>query len=139
MASRFCTILFVFILLSINYCTAQFDELCSEYDILTTIAGKGDFDNRGINGWLQEYEGGPATEAELSRPHMAMADAAGNIGYYGAGKVHLRKSGSGIFPVPGWTGEYDWTGYIPFEDMTHLYNPEGGMIVTPNSEPYGSG
>ncbi len=79
MAFQFCTISFAFLLLSINYCCAQFDELCSEYDIITTIAGKGDFDNGGINGWLEEYEGGKATEAELSRPHMAMADAAGNI------------------------------------------------------------
>jgi penicillin amidase len=65
------------------------------------------------------------------------ADIDGNIGYYGAGKVPLRKKGSGIFPVPGHTGEYDWDGYIPFEDMPHIYNPEGGMIVTANAEPHG--
>lgn len=65
------------------------------------------------------------------------ADVEGNIGYYGAGKVPIRKSGSGLFPVPGHTGEYDWTGYIPFEDMPHMYNPEGGMIVTANAEPHG--
>ncbi len=65
------------------------------------------------------------------------ADIDGNIGYYGAGKVPLRKQGSGIFPVPGSTGEYDWNGYIPFEDMPHLYNPKGGLIVTANAEPYG--
>ncbi|MCF6238918.1 MAG: penicillin acylase family protein [Candidatus Marinimicrobia bacterium] len=65
------------------------------------------------------------------------ADVAGNIGYYGAGKVPLRKQGSGIFPVPGSTGDYDWEGYIPFEDMPHIYNPAGGLIVTANAEPYG--
>ncbi len=65
------------------------------------------------------------------------ADVDGNIGYYGAGKVPLRKQGSGIFPVPGNTGEYDWDGYIPFEDMPHIYNPEEGLIVTANAEPYG--
>jgi len=69
--------------------------------------------------------------------NFVYADTAGNIGYYGAGKVPLRKNGSGIFPVPGSTGEYDWVGYIPFEDMPHLYNPPGGMIVTANAEPYG--
>jgi len=68
---------------------------------------------------------------------LSMTDIEGNIGYYGAGKVPLRKSGSGIFPVPGWTGEYDWDGFIPFEDMPHLYNPEGGIIVTANADPYG--
>lgn len=70
--------------------------------------------------------------------NFVFADINGNIGYYGAGKVPLRKNGSGIFPVPGWTGEYDWTGYIPFEDMPHIYNPDGGLIVTANAEPYGA-
>jgi len=65
------------------------------------------------------------------------ADIEGNIGYYGAGKVPLRKQGSGLFPVPGSSGEYDWDGYIPFEDMPHIFNPEGGLIVTANAEPYG--
>ncbi|NQV41475.1 MAG: penicillin acylase family protein [Candidatus Marinimicrobia bacterium] len=69
--------------------------------------------------------------------NFVYADTAGNIGYYGAGKVPIRKSGSGIFPVPGWTGEYDWDGYIPFEEMPHIYNPVGGMIVSANAEPYG--
>jgi len=69
--------------------------------------------------------------------NFVYADVAGNIGYYGSGKVPLRKKGSGLFPVPGSTGEYDWDGYIPFEDMPHIYNPSGGMIVTANAEPYG--
>ncbi|MBC8376155.1 MAG: penicillin acylase family protein [FCB group bacterium] len=68
--------------------------------------------------------------------NFVYADIDGNIGYYGAGKVPIRKSGSGIFPVPGWSGEFDWEGYIPFEDMPHIYNPEGGMIVSANAEPY---
>ena len=69
--------------------------------------------------------------------NFVYADIHGNIGYYGAGKVPIRKSGSGLFPVPGWTGEYDWENYIPFEEMPHLYNPEGGVIVTANAEPFG--
>ncbi|MCF7824870.1 MAG: penicillin acylase family protein [Candidatus Marinimicrobia bacterium] len=69
--------------------------------------------------------------------NFVFADTAGNIGYYGAGKVPIRKKGSGVFPVPGHSGDYDWDGFIPFEDMPHLYNPPGGMIVTANAEPYG--
>lgn len=69
--------------------------------------------------------------------NFVYADKQGNIGYYGAGKVPLRKSGSGLFPVPGRTGEFDWTGYIPFEDMPHLYNPETGLIATANAQPVG--
>jgi len=58
---------------------AQYQELISSYDILSTIAGKGEIDNGGINGWLEVYEGGLAVDAELSRPHFAMADDNNNI------------------------------------------------------------
>lgn len=58
---------------------SQYEEFLNSYDLLSTIAGKGDIDGGGENGWLPQYEGGLATDAELSRPHMAMADAAGNI------------------------------------------------------------
>lgn len=35
-------------------------------------------------------------------------------------------------PSPGWSGEYDWIGYIPFEDLPHDYNPASGQIMTAN-------
>ena len=50
---------------------------------------------------------------------MMFADTAGNIGYYAPGRVPIRKSGDGLTPVPGWSGEYDWTGFIPFEELPH--------------------
>jgi acyl-homoserine lactone acylase PvdQ len=34
--------------------------------------------------------------------------------------------------VPGWTGEYDWDGWVAFEDMPHAYNPEQGYIMSAN-------
>ena len=33
---------------------------------------------------------------------------------------------------PGAEGEYDWQGYVPFEDMPYLYNPPEGYIATAN-------
>jgi penicillin amidase len=36
-------------------------------------------------------------------------------------------------PVPGWTGEYEWRGQIPFEDMPQSRNPEAGFVVTCNN------
>ena len=56
-----------------------FDNLVNSYGILETIAGKGEFGLDGLNNWLPDYEGGPATNANLSRPHFAMGDDAGNI------------------------------------------------------------
>jgi len=47
--------------------------------------------------------------------------------------VPLRQRGDGSIPVPGWTGEYEWTGFIPFEEMPHVVNPPQGVIVTANN------
>ncbi len=61
------------------------------------------------------------------------ADTEGNIAYSFPGKVPIRAKGDGQVPVPGWTGEYEWTGYVPFEDLPHLYNPSQGYIATANN------
>ena len=48
------------------------------------------------------------------------------------GDIPIRANGDGTIPVPGWTDEYEWTGYIPFEELPNLYNPASGLIVTAN-------
>ena len=60
------------------------------------------------------------------------ADVDGNIGYYAAAWVPIRKQGDGSVPAPGSTDDYDWVSYIPFEDLPHSYNPASGMIATAN-------
>ncbi len=65
------------------------------------------------------------------------ADTAGHIGYSLPGKVPIRARGDGSVPVPGWTGEYEWLGYIPFEELPHLYDPAEGFIVTANNRVVG--
>jgi penicillin amidase len=35
--------------------------------------------------------------------------------------------------VPGWTDAYEWTGFIPFEDLPSVTNPPEGYIVTANN------
>ena len=65
--------------------------------------------------------------------NVVYADTAGNIAYSHPGKVPLRARGEGAVPVPGWTGEYEWTGAIPFEELPHVMNPERGYIVTANN------
>jgi len=66
------------------------------------------------------------------------ADRAGNIGYQLAGRVPLRKAGKGATPVPGWTDEYEWTGWIPFEELPHSYNPPQHYMATANNPVVGS-
>ena len=55
------------------------DDIFSLYGNMSTVAGTGTERGSGVSGWNAEMEGGPAIEAELSRPHMAMADVSGNI------------------------------------------------------------
>jgi hypothetical protein len=57
--------------------TENWSEVRAMFSTLSTIAGKGDLDSG--NEWQPGFEGGPAIAAELSRPHMAQADAAGNV------------------------------------------------------------
>ena len=66
--------------------------------------------------------------------NMVYADVYGNIGYYMAGQVPIRARGLGLLPVPGWTGEYEWTGYIPFEELPQDYNPSTGYVVSANNK-----
>lgn len=65
------------------------------------------------------------------------ADAAGNIGYVMAARIPIRKKGHGEMPLPGDTDEYEWTGYIPFDQLPQAFNPESGLIVTANARVVG--
>jgi penicillin amidase len=39
--------------------------------------------------------------------------------------------------VPGWNSEYEWTGWIPFEELPQAYNPAAGFIATANNRVVG--
>jgi penicillin amidase len=66
--------------------------------------------------------------------NMMFADTTGAIGYYAPGRVPIRKAGDGSVPVPGWSGAYDWTGWIPFEDLPHELSPASGILVNANNK-----
>ena len=65
------------------------------------------------------------------------ADTSGNIGYVMAARVPIRKKGHGEIPVPGDTDDFEWTGYIPFDQLPQARNPESGLIVTANARVVG--
>ena len=75
-----------------------------------------------------------AALADFHAPHqnVVYADTAGNIGIVAAGRVPVRRAGDGLYPVPGWTGEHGWTGFIPYAGLPRLFNPAGGRIVNAN-------
>jgi penicillin amidase len=67
--------------------------------------------------------------------NFVFADVDGHIGYYAPGRVPLRAAGDGSRPAEGWTGASEWTGWVPFEQMPHLYDPPEHFIVTANHRP----
>lgn len=75
--------------------------------------------------------------AALSRVNGIMlnfvfADREGNVGWHTSGKLPIRGSGDGTLPLEV-TGEGDnWEGWIPFDEMPHLYNPARGWVGTCN-------
>lgn len=66
------------------------------------------------------------------------ADVKGNIGWYAAGRIPLRRAGDGSEPYAGAADQGDWTGMIPFEELPNLYNPSQGYIVTANQRVVGN-
>ncbi len=69
--------------------------------------------------------------------NFVYADADGNIGYYGAGRIPRRKGGDGSVPADGATGQGEWVGLIPFDELPSVFNPPEAMIVTANSRVVG--
>lgn len=68
--------------------------------------------------------------------NFVFADVDGNIGYHAAGKLPIRRNYSGDVPVDGSSGEFEWDGYIPFDQLPNVYNPPAGLIVTANQNPF---
>ncbi len=66
--------------------------------------------------------------------NVVYADVDGNIGFIAPARVPLRAKGDGWLPVPGWSGDYDWTGYIPFDDLPQALNPPSGRFVSANNK-----
>ncbi len=64
---------------------------------------------------------------------MTYADVEGNIGFQAVGLIPVRPNSDGLLPVPGWTDEYEWSGFVPFEDMPWVKNPSKGYIIAANN------
>lgn len=62
------------------------------------------------------------------------ADKNGNIGYVCATKLPIRTSSSPTLVYDGSTDEFDWKGYVPYEEMPKLFNPSQNFIATANNK-----
>ncbi len=55
-----------------------------------------------------------------------------HIAWQVSGTYPLRKGASGQLPVPGWTGECDWIGFVDSADHPFVKDPEAGYLGTAN-------
>lgn len=71
---------------------------------------------------------------KMPAENFVYADVDGNIGYQAAGLSPVRPNWSGLLPVPGWTGEYEWKGWFSLDDLPHAFNPDNGFLATANND-----
>lgn len=70
---------------------------------------------------------------DVPSQNFVYADINGNIGYQMTGRIPFRaRQHSGLLPVPGNRADYVWQGFIPFDKLPRLFNPERGYISTAN-------
>ncbi len=91
-----------------------------------------------LEGWVRLNTGRTWNEfvvamecIDSTQLNFSYADVEGNIGYWCTGKIPIRNHDS-LLPVQGWTDEYEWKGFVPFEEAPHALNPSRGYIVTCN-------
>jgi penicillin G amidase len=64
--------------------------------------------------------------------NVVYADVDGHMGYQCTGLYPIRRTGDGTVPVPGWRPEYEWTGWVPYEELPSAVDPEEGFLATAN-------
>jgi len=70
---------------------------------------------------------------DVAGQNAVYADVDGNIGYQATGRYPIRTRSDGTMPVPGWTGEFEWTEFIPYDELPSVFNPPEGYIATANN------
>lgn len=80
---------------------------------------------------------GAAQLFDVPSQNLIYADTEGNIGYQAPGLVPVRKAGNGTKPLPGWTSDNGWSGFLDFDQLPSEYNPASGYIVTANNAAVG--
>ena len=111
--------------LALSWTALRDDDLTFQAGVNIAIAGN----------WTEFLEA--LRDYHAPQQNIVYADVAGNIGMIAPGRVPIRhpdNAVSGLMPVPGWEGVYDWTGFIPFDELPRRYNPESGKIHTANEK-----
>jgi penicillin amidase len=64
--------------------------------------------------------------------NVMYGDVDGHIGYQATGRVPIRAASDGSLPVSGSDDAHEWKGWIPFDEMPHVYDPPAGILATAN-------
>ena len=103
--------------------SVQFFDLDRSFDCLLPMLRAGSVDSlfQAVRGW------------GLIDHNLVAADTGGHIGHLVRAVIPRRPAVNGWLPVPGWTGEYEWDGMIPAEQMPRVDDPARGYLVTANN------
>jgi penicillin amidase len=71
---------------------------------------------------------------KIPSENLVYADQEGNIGWIAAGQAPIRNGWAGLFPVPGDSGEYEWSGFLPITENPTAYNPPRHFVATANND-----
>ena len=87
---------------------------------------------------LLEIGSGPDLVAKLEghtapASNLIWADRHGSIGDKLIGRLPRRRGGCPDLPKPGWTGEFEWEGTVPYDELPEKVDPESGFLVTANN------
>ncbi|MEP0765390.1 MAG: penicillin acylase family protein [Fimbriimonadia bacterium] len=82
---------------------------------------------------LAEFEA--ACRKVITSHNFLAATSSGEIGYWYAGRYPVRSEKlDPRFPTPG-TGEYEWKGFVPFEELPKCVKPSRGWLANWNNKP----
>ncbi len=68
---------------------------------------------------------------QVPTQNFVFASVDGTIAYRANGLIPISDN-DGLLPVPGYDGQHEWQGYIPYDQLPAVVNPEKGYIATAN-------
>ncbi len=103
--------------------SVQFFDLDRSFDCLLPMLRARSVDSlfHAVRGW------------GLIDHNLVAADTGGHIGHLVRAVIPRRPAVNGWLPVPGWTGDYEWDGMVPAEQMPRADDPARGYLVTANN------
>lgn len=82
---------------------------------------------------FEEFQRG-ARMFKVPAQNFIYADKSGNIAQLSLANVPIR-SGDPIALREGWDPSLDWQGYVPFEELPSVINPDRGWVANANNPP----